>query len=238
MTSEESYNSTTQLQSLKEFTKQQTKPPLHTSRRQKRRALFAKRAIDIAASLLGLAILSPFLALITVITTVASRGSPIYRHKRVGLNGKEIYLYKFRSMRKDDRPLEDILTPEQLSEYQMEYKIDNDPRVTKLGRFLRHTSVDELAQLLNILKGDLSVIGPRPVTIMELAFYGDNADEFLSVKPGLTGYWQAYGRNDALYSTGERQDMELYYIRNHSLAFDVKIFFKTIVSVIKRRGAK
>lgn len=132
-----------------------------------------------------------------------------------------------------------VLTPEQIEQYKKEYKIDNDPRVTKIGKILRKTSLDELPQLLNILKGQLSVVGPRPIVEDELNKYTDEQrKKFLSVKPGLTGYWQAYARNNATYESGIRQRMEMHYVDNASFWFDLKIIFKTVVSVIKKTGAK
>ena len=139
-------------------------------------------------------------------------------------------------MKKNADDLENMLTPEQLEIFKTEFKIEDDPRITKIGNFLRETSLDELPQLLNILKGDLSIVGPRPVVEDELENYGEDVNKLLSVKPGLTGYWQAYARNDVIYATGERQKMELYYVDNSSLWFDIKIFFKTFVAVFKKTG--
>ena len=126
-------------------------------------------------------------------------------------------------------------TPEQMKEYKENYKLTNDPRITKVGKFIRKTSLDELPQLINIIKGDLSIIGPRPVIDEELKKYGHNIDKFLSVTPGLTGYWAANGRSNTTYE--QRMEMELYYIDNISFKMDMKVFFKTIESVIKKEGA-
>lgn len=125
---------------------------------------------------------------------------------------------------------------EQKREWQENFKLENDPRITKVGKFLRKTSLDELPQIVNIIKGDLSIIGPRPIVDEELEKYGENKEKFLSITPGLTGYWQANGRSNTTYE--ERMQMELYYIDNQSLLLDIKIFFKTIVSVLKKEGAK
>ena len=122
-----------------------------------------------------------------------------------------------------------------MEEYKKNYKLSNDPRVTKVGKFLRKTSLDELPQLINIIKGDLSIIGPRPVVAEELKKYGENASKFLSVTPGLTGYWAANGRSCTSYE--QRMQMEMYYIDNLSFKMDAKVFFKTIEAVIKREGA-
>ena len=126
-------------------------------------------------------------------------------------------------------------TPEQMKEYKENYKLTNDPRITRIGNFLRKTSLDELPQLINIIKGELSIIGPRPVVRDELEKYGVNAEKFLSVTPGLTGYWAANGRSDTTYE--QRMEMELFYVDNLSLKLDIQVFFKTILSVIKRKGA-
>ena len=147
-------------------------------------------------------------------------------------------MYKFRSMKVNADKLEDTLTSEELEEYRTEYKIRNDQRVTRVGRFIRKYSIDELPQLFNILKGELSFIGPRPVLDEETRLYGDKRELLLSVRPGLTGYWQAYGRNNVTYESGERQAMELYYIENFSWWFNVKIFFRTIKAVITAEGAE
>lgn len=126
-------------------------------------------------------------------------------------------------------------TPEQMKEYKENFKLENDPRITKIGKILRKTSLDELPQIINILKGELSIIGPRPIIEPELEKYEENKEKFLSLTPGLTGYWQANGRSNTTYE--ERMQMELYYVDNMSFKLDIKIFFKTILSVIKREGA-
>ena len=200
--------------------------------------LAIKRLFDICASACGIILLSPFLLILTILVIADDGGSPFYGHKRIGQNGKRIMIYKFRSMRVDAGDLEKLLTPEQLEQYRNEFKIDNDPRITKIGNFIRKTSLDELPQLFNILFGSLSVIGPRPIVEEETKIYGDEIGKLLSVKPGLTGYWQAYARNNATYESGERQKMEMYYVDHQSLWLDVKIFFKTFASVLKKEGAQ
>lgn len=198
-----------------------------------------KRIFDIVFSLLLIFLLSPLLIVILILDTFSVHGNPIYSHKRLGYRGKVFKLYKFQSMKNDHRPLEKILTKEQLHQLQTEFKIDDDPRVTRFGKFIRKTSIDELPQLFNVLFGSMSFIGPRPVIDMEIElYYKDRKETFLSVKPGITGYWQSYGRNNICYQTGERQNMELYYISHRSLWFDIKILFKTVIAVIKKDGAK
>lgn len=197
-----------------------------------------KRAFDIVSSLLGMIVLSPVFLILAIMVRWEDGGSVFYGHTRVGYHGKKITVYKFRSMKMRVGDLEKILTPEQLEQYKKEFKIDNDPRITRIGNILRKTSLDELPQLFNIFKGDLSVIGPRPIVAKETAIYGRQVAKLLSVKPGLTGYWQAYARNNATYESGERQKMEMYYVDNRSLWLDIKILFRTVISVIKRDGAE
>ena len=198
----------------------------------------AKRVGDIIFSMLGIILTLP----ITIVTAIAIKledGGPVlYTSYRVGQFGKQFKMYKFRSMKVNADKLEDTLTSEELEEYRTEYKIRNDQRVTRVGRFIRKYSIDELPQLLNILKGELSFIGPRPVLDEETRLYGDKRELLLSVRPGLTGYWQAYGRNNVTYESGERQAMELYYIENFSWWFNVKIFFRTIKAVLTAEGAE
>ena len=147
-------------------------------------------------------------------------------------------MLKFRSMVADADDFEKYLTPEQIEEYKTNIKLHYDPRITRIGRFLRRTSMDELPQLMNVLKGEMSIVGPRPVVEEELALYGDDADELLSIKPGITGYWQTHGRGDSTYESGERQKLELHYVRHQSLGLDIKILLKTVKVVLSRKGAK
>ena len=201
--------------------------------------LFFKRAFDIVASGLFLIVFS-WLYLILAICVKCSDGGPVfYRHPRVGKNGKTIYIPKFRSMKKNADRLEDMLTPEQLEQYRREYKIDNDPRITKLGAFLRKTSLDELPNVWAIFTGAISVIGPRPLMREEVEEkYGADAQKLLSVKPGMIGWWAANGRSNCTYESGERQRLELYYVDHCSVGLDIKIIFKTIAGVFRRTGAK
>ena len=198
-----------------------------------------KRLQDILLSLAALIFTAP-ITLLTAIAIKLEDGGPVfYVSKRMGQYGKEFNIYKFRSMKLNADKLEDILTPEELERYYKEYKLDNDPRITKVGNFIRKHSIDELPQFINILKGDMAMIGPRPILKKELEEnYPDNKDLLLSLKPGLTGYWQAYGRNNVTYQTGERQAMELYYIEHFSGALDMKIILKTIQVVFTAEGAQ
>lgn len=195
-----------------------------------------KRVIDVILASVALILLSPLFVIIAIAIKIDSKGPVFFAHKRIGKNGKIIKLYKFRSMVINAEELIKSFTPEQMKEYKENYKLTNDPRITKVGKFLRKTSLDELPQLINIINGDLSIIGPRPVIADELEKYGTNKDKFLSVTPGLTGYWAANGRSNTTYE--QRMEMELYYIDNLSLKMDIKVFFKTILSVVKKEGAR
>ena len=200
---------------------------------------FIKRCIDIILSLLGLIILSPVFLLIAILIKKEDHGNVFYKHKRIGHMNQDIYLYKFRSMTSKYKTFDEFyqtLSDEQKQEWDENFKLENDPRITKIGNFLRKTSLDELPQIINILKGDMSVIGPRPVVNDEIEKYGNQKAKFLSVKPGLTGYWAANGRSATTYE--DRIKLELYYIDHCSLLLDIKIFFKTILSVLKKEGAK
>lgn len=197
---------------------------------------YIKRILDFSLSLIGLIALSPAFLIIAILIKKESDGPIFFKHKRIGKNGKEIWIYKFRSMVSNAEDLIKKFTPEQMKEFKENFKLENDPRITKIGKFLRKTSLDELPQLINILKGELSIIGPRPVIKEELEKYGNNKEKFLSVTPGLTGYWAANGRSDTTYE--QRMIMELYYVDNLSFRLDIKVFLKTVISVIKKEGAK
>ena len=151
---------------------------------------YIKRFMDIVLASVGLVVLSPVFLIIAILIKVESKGKVFFKHKRIGKNGKEIYIYKFRTMVENAEDLIKQFTPEQMKEFKENFKLENDPRVTKIGKVLRKTSLDELPQLINIIKGDISIIGPRPVVEEELEKYGINKNKFLSVTPGLTGYWQ------------------------------------------------
>ena len=149
-----------------------------------------KRGMDIFIASISLVLLLPLFLIITIAIKLDSKGKVIFKHKRIGKDGKEIYIYKFRTMVENAQDLIKSFTPEQKKEFRENFKLENDPRITKVGNFLRKNSLDELPQLINILKGDLALIGPRPVINDELEKYSTNKSKFLSVTPGLTGYWQ------------------------------------------------
>lgn len=196
----------------------------------------AKRFFDIVLSMVGLVVCLIPVAIIALVIRLESPGPAIFIHNRIGKNGKPLPLLKFRSMYKDaERRIRDF-NDAQKAEWEQNYKLDNDPRITRVGKFLRSTSLDELPQLINVLKGELSIVGPRPVVTDELEKYGENREKFLSITPGLTGYWQAYARSTCSYE--ERMEMELHYVENAGFWWDVKIVFATIGAVIRKRGAK
>lgn len=197
--------------------------------------LTIKRGMDAIFAFIGLILISPILAIIALAIKIDSKGPVFFKHTRVGKSGKIIKIYKFRTMVDNAEDLIKNFTPEQMKEYKENYKLTNDPRITRVGKILRRASIDELPQLINIVKGELSIIGPRPVVQEELKKYGENAEKLLSVTPGLTGYWAANGRSCISYE--HRMEMELFYVDNISFKLDLKIFFKTIETVIKREGA-
>ncbi len=212
---------------------------------------FVKRVFDIAASLAASIVLLIPVCIIALTIYLKDKGSPFYRHKRMGKGRQEYYMWKFRSMKMGADDLEKMLTPRELAEYKKEYKLKNDPRLIGykessngkkcFGAMIRSMSIDEIPQIFfNILiKGNMSIVGPRPILKEELeANYTPKEQELLmSVKPGLTGYWQAYARNNAKYANGKRQEMELYYIKNRSFLLDIKIIIKTVGVVLKKDGA-
>ena len=176
------------------------------------------------------------IALLLLIIRLESPGSPIYRQERIGYRGQPLRIFKLRTMVADSDDVEKHLSPEQLAQWRSERKVEDDPRVTRVGRFLRKTSLDELPQFLNVLAGSMSIVGPRPVVEEELEAYGSDVDEFLSMRPGITGWWQVSARNDATYCDGSRQELELYYVRNATLALDARVFLKTFAAIFEKTG--
>lgn len=199
---------------------------------------FIKRVFDLVISFLMVVVLSPVLLVIAVAIVCEDKGPVLYKAKRVGLHGKEIVVYKFRSMRLHADHLEDMLSPAELEEYRKNFKLEHDPRITKVGAFLRKTSLDELPQLFNILGGSLSLVGPRPVLQEETELYGEQRELLLSCKPGLTGLWQSRGRSNVTYEDGARQALELQYVKQRSILLDIKILFWTVGAVLRMDGAR
>ncbi|HCD2578741.1 TPA: exopolysaccharide biosynthesis polyprenyl glycosylphosphotransferase, partial [Klebsiella pneumoniae] len=196
-----------------------------------------KRIFDITASLGIIILLSPVLVYISL--KVKKDGGPaIYGHERVGKNGKPFKCLKFRSMVINSKEvLEEVLAndPEAKAEWDETFKLKNDPRITKIGQFLRRTSLDELPQLFNVVKGEMSLVGPRPIITAELERYNEQVDYYLLSKPGMTGLWQVSGRSDVDYNT--RVYLDAWYVKNWSMWNDVAILFKTVGVVLKRDGA-
>ena len=196
-----------------------------------------KRVFDIVVSIIAVILLSPLLIAVSVIIKAQDGGEVI--HKRWCVGKKRRYpMYKFRSMVPDANNYEKYFTKEQYEAYKKEIKLENDPRITKIGRFIRKTSIDELPQLFNVIKGEMSLVGPRPVVDSEVIYYGDDLERLLSAKPGLTGNWQVNGRSDCTYESGKRQILELYYVENRSIPLDIKILFKTVGAVLREEGAR
>ncbi len=214
-----------------------------------RSSLSIKYALDIVLAAISVVVLAPVLLAIAIAIRLESKGPALYRHERVGMNGRPFRLTKFRTMYLEycsgagyggnaaADELERLLERDAgaREEYERAQKLADDPRVTRLGRFLRRTSLDELPQLLNVLRGDMSLVGPRPVTVQELARYGDEVDKFLSFRPGVTGYWQINGRSRTAYD--ERVRLDLAYIRGWSLKLDLTILGKTLWTLVKGHGA-
>lgn len=198
--------------------------------------LFSKRLLDILGAIAGLIVLFPVFIIVAIIVKIDDpKGKVIFGHKRVGLNGKEFKCWKFRSMVHNAEEILKNLNEEQKKEYSETFKLKDDPRVTKVGAFIRKTSLDELPQLVNILTGDMTIVGPRPIVIKELEYYGKCAGVYLSVKPGLTGLWQVSGRSDTTYD--ERVEFDMEYVSKRTMSLDLYIIFKTIIKVLKREGA-
>lgn len=200
---------------------------------------FVKRAFDIAFSALVIAVLVIPVAILCLVIVLDSPGAPFFRQERIGKGGRPIHIWKLRTMVADahENPGR-YMTGEQLETWMREQKLDDDPRVTRVGRLLRRTSLDELPQFVNVLVGDLSVIGPRPVTLEETYEFGDERGELLSVRPGITGWWQATERNAATWANGRRQELELYYVRHASLALDARVFALTLRAMFVERTGK
>lgn len=205
----------------------------------KKLTLATKRLIDICGALVGIAILLPLTVVIAIINFVNKENGPLfYSQKRIGKDGKYFKMYKFRSMVVGaDEILKKLLDENEdlRKEFEETRKLQDDPRITKVGRFLRKTSLDEFPQFINVLKGEMSLVGPRAVIDGEIEKFGEHKEEVLRVKPGITGYWAANGRSNTSYD--ERVEMETYYANNISILLDIQILLKTVISVIKKEGA-
>jgi exopolysaccharide production protein ExoY len=198
----------------------------------------AHRLLNQALALLLLLLLAPLMMWLALMIWWHD-GAPIFfGHYRVGHDGKLFRCLKFRSMRRDAEPALAALlarSPEARAEWQRDQKLRHDPRVTPIGRFLRHTSLDELPQLFNVLRGEMSLVGPRPITVGELTRYGRARWHYLSVRPGITGLWQVSGRNNTTYE--ERVALDKLYVERRTAWFDARILLKTVPVVLARHGA-
>jgi lipopolysaccharide/colanic/teichoic acid biosynthesis glycosyltransferase len=210
---------------------------LYVTRPRWRRALYriAKRGLDIGLSLMLLVLTLPVFAVVAVLIKATSPGPVLFRHKRIGRGDKEFWCVKFRTMVVD---AEEQLQrdPRLRQQFEVKFKLEDDPRLTPVGAFLRRTSIDELPQLLQVLKGDMSLIGPRPIVKPELARYGAYQQKLLTVKPGLSGFWQACGRSETTYDERVRMDMD--YVDFRCLRLDLLLVLLTAVSISTRRGAR
>lgn len=199
--------------------------------------LAVKRALDVGVSACAIAVGIVPSIILCIFVAADTKANPIYTQVRVGRNAKPFTLYKFRTMDPRCGSIEDVLTPEQLTAWRTERKVEDDPRITRFGRALRSTSLDEFPQFLNVLLGQMSIVGPRPITFEELEeWYGDDAELLTSVRPGMTGPWQTGPRNRATFESGERQRIELGYVRELSARTDLTLFFKTFKTIFERTG--
>lgn len=199
-----------------------------------------KRIVDIIGGIVGLVLLFPITLVVYFLRIIKKedQGPMFYDQLRIGRNGKEFKIYKYRTMvMHADEKLFKYLNenPEAKKEYKKFKKLKDDPRITKIGSFLRKTSLDEFPQFINVIKGEMSLVGPRPYLYREQEDMGDAYDKIITCKPGITGYWQVNGRSDVDFD--ERLQMDLYYIENRSLVMDIKILFQTVFKIFKKKGA-
>lgn len=188
--------------------------------------IFLKRTLDILGALIGIVLLLPLFFIITVLIKLEDRKGPVYfKQTRVGQNEKKFTMYKFRSMVSNAEELLENLLDQNETTGAM-FKMKNDPRITRVGRFIRKTSIDELPQLINVLKGDMSLVGPRPPLLREVKEYSEYHKKRLLVKPGCTGLWQISGRSNVGFE--EMVELDLKYIKKNNIFFDIYIIFKTI----------
>ena len=204
----------------------------------RRRNRVIKRAFDLLFTICGGLCILPFLLVIAVMVAVDNKGNVIFVHRRIGRDGKEFKCYKFQTMIPNaQEALEKYLAenPAARKEWEESFKLTDDPRVTKLGNILRKTSLDEMPQLWNVIRGDMSLVGPRPIVAKEIERYGEYFREYAMVTPGITGMWQASGRSDTTYE--ERVEMDTWYVRNWSVWIDLMYLFKTVKIVFTGKGA-
>lgn len=199
---------------------------------------YIKKIFDYSVAFVLVLLCSPLLLILYSIVFIATKGNPLFTHQRIGYKGKTFRVWKFRTMYVDAQERLDVLLNEcafSRDEWEKDFKLKNDPRVTKIGNFLRKTSLDELPQLINVLKGEMSLVGPRPIVKAEVVKYEEFYNYFIAVKPGITGLWQVSGRNDIDYS--ERVQLDVWYVRNWSIELDIEILIKTLMVVLGRKGS-
>ncbi|OPX92329.1 undecaprenyl-phosphate galactose phosphotransferase WbaP [Pelotomaculum sp. PtaB.Bin117] len=200
--------------------------------------IFLKRAFDLTAGAVVLLLLLPVMAAIALAVKLDSPGPAVFAHRRIGRGGREFMCYKFRTMVVDAQEVLDKLLKENpvlCEEWERDFKLKDDPRITRVGRFLRKTSLDELPQIFNVIKGEMSLAGPRPIVRKEIEKYKENIKYFYQVRPGLTGLWQVSGRNEIEYD--ERVQLDAWYVRNWSLWLDITLLLRTVAVVTARKGA-
>ena len=218
------------------------RPVVSSLTRDEKKILYygVKRLFDVFISVIACIFLIPIMGIVKVINLLSKDTASIfYKQKRIGKDGEIFYIYKFRSMvPKADKLLEQTLKMDKIAEMEWKdkQKLTNDPRITKAGKILRKTSLDEFPQFINVLKGDMSMIGPRPLVDGELDAHDGNHNLYESVKPGITGWWACNGRSATSYK--ERLDLEYFYVNNCGVLLDIKCIFKTITEVLFERGAK
>jgi len=199
---------------------------------------FSKRVMEMILMFLSIPFLIALFAVVAFLIKVTSPGPVLYKHKRIGLDGKEIWIWKFRTMTHNSEfVLQEHLKEDPVLqiEWEANFKLKDDPRVTMIGRFLRRTSLDEFPQIWNVLKGEMSLIGPRPIVKEEIALYGDEFEIYKQVLPGITGLWQISGRNNLPYP--DRVKLDVYYIQNWSIWLDIHILMHTVLATLQARGA-
>lgn len=198
----------------------------------------SKRIVDIVLSSSMLLAFLPLMLFIVLLIKVEERGPALFGHERVGYNGRRFRCLKFRSMAVNAKELLEAYlqdNPAARREWELTQKLRDDPRITPLGRFLRKTSLDELPQLVNVLRGDMSLVGPRPIVQDEMARYNEHITDYLCVRPGITGLWQVSGRSDVDYD--RRVDLDIRYVRTWSLSGDISILLRTVLVVFSRSGS-
>ena len=197
---------------------------------------FIKRWFDVISSIIAIILLSPLYLVIAIIVKLDSHGTIIFAHERLGKYGKKIKVYKFRTMVTNAQQILKDMPDELKREFEESFKFENDPRITKVGKFLRESSLDELPQLINIIKGNMSIVGPRPIVAKEIEKYGKYGDKLLAIKPGLTGNWQVSGRSNTTYE--QRVELDMDYIDTRSFWRDMVIILKTVGVVLRKVGAR